>query len=142
MTILLVRLRFCHEGVVTKFCPEGVGTILLSRGGCDKILSRGGWDNTFVTRGLRRFLGVLLCCSHVPKKPEVFATEFVGRMRVIRKYGKKVITEALNKQGYIGEDDGVLVKKFKAYVSGIHENAKQDKDEDELAERLKAMSAK
>ena len=63
-------------------------------------------------------------------------------MRIVRKYGKKVITEALTRQGYISDDDGVLVKKFKAYVSGLHENAKHDKVEDDLTKRMEAMRAK
>ena len=62
--------------------------------------------------------------------------EFVERMGIARKYGKKVILDALKKQGYLADDDSVLVKKFKTYVAGLFETAKQDKDEADLTARL------
>ena len=67
---------------------------------------------------------------------EAFTTEFVSRMRVVRAYGTKIITDALQRHGFIGENADILVKKLKTYIAGIHELAQQDKYYDILPKSM------
>ena len=70
---------------------------------------------------------------------EAFTTEFVSRLRVVRAYGTKIIIDALQRQGFIGENEDILVKKLKTYIVGIHELAKQDKDDDSLSRSMASV---
>ena len=71
---------------------------------------------------------------------EAFTTEFVSRMRgVVRAYGTKIITDALRRQGFNGENEDIIVKKLKTYIAGLYELAKQDKDDDSLSKSMASV---
>ena len=70
---------------------------------------------------------------------EAFTTEFVSRMRVVRAYGTKIITDALQRPGFMGENEDILVKKLKTYIAGLYELAKQDKDDDSLSKSMASV---
>ena len=67
---------------------------------------------------------------------EAFTTEFVNRMKVVRAYGTKIITDALQRQGFVSENEDIHVKKLKTYIAGLYELAKQDKDDDSLSKSM------
>ena len=67
---------------------------------------------------------------------EAFTTEFVNRMKVVRAYGLKIITDALQRQGFVNENEDIHVKKLKNYIAGFYELAKQDKDDDILSKSM------
>ena len=60
-------------------------------------------------------------------------------MKVVRAYGTKIITDALQRQGFLGENKDILVKKLKVYIAGITELAKQDKDDDSLSKSMSSV---
>ena len=70
---------------------------------------------------------------------EAFTTEFVSRMKVVRAYGMKIITDALQRQGFVSENEDIHVKKLKTYIAGLYELAKQDKDDDSLSKSMASV---
>ena len=70
---------------------------------------------------------------------EAFTTEFVSRMKVVRAYGMKIITHALQRQGFVSENEDIHVKQLKTYIAGFYELAKQDKDDDSLSKSMASV---
>ena len=56
------------------------------------------------------------------------ATDIFSLIAVARAYGVKLVMDSLNKQKFV-DGDGVVVNRYKAYITGLLTSREQDENE-------------